>query len=286
MHKIPTVLAPHGSLEKWALKKSWWKKQIALRLYEGRNLRNANCLHACSEQEVAGIRDYGLKNAIAVIPNGISDSWLSSSGSGDEFREQFKLPKEKRIMLFLSRITPIKGLPMLIEALNLIRQYLDNWLLVIAGSDEFGHKARVVEKIEELKLEEYVRFTGLLTGQTKRNAFAASEFFILPSKREAAPVVILEALGSGIPVLATHGAPWEDLIRFRCGWWTEASVESISEAVKEGIGNSPEKLSAMGRRGKELVSTNYTWTKSAKMTIELYKWLLDRRDRPDFIILN
>jgi glycosyltransferase involved in cell wall biosynthesis len=283
---VATVVAPHGSLEKWALARSRWKKRIALSLYEKSNLKNASCLYACSNQEVGSFRDFGLKNPVAVIPNGISHSWIESSGDSNAFRLKFNLPPEKQLILFLSRITPIKGLPLLMDALDVVRENLKNWLLVVAGSDEFNHKTEVTNKIRELGLERYVRFVGLLLGQEKRDAFSAAEFFVLPTKREAAPVVVLEALGAAVPVLTTKGAPWENLAKHQCGWWTEISVEGLAEALSDALRSSPDRLRSMGVRGKELVLNKYTWSKSALMTVELYDWLLGRREKPDFVIVD
>lgn len=282
-HAIPTVVAPHGSLERWALEKSHWKKRIATTIYERRNLREASCIHACSHQELAGMRDYGLTNPIAVIPNGISDIWLNSTGNAGAFRQRFGIPKEKRIMLFLSRITPVKGLPMLIHALHLIRQELDDWILVIAGIDEFDHQNEVQEQIRHLRLEKYVLFAGLLLDQDKRDAFAASDLFVLPTKREAAPVVVLEALGAGVPVVTTKGAPWENLVTYNCGWWVDVDPNAIGGALSQALRSNPEKLLQMGKRGRELVSEQYSWVNSAKISIELYQWLLGQRERPSFV---
>ena len=286
MHRVPTIVAPHGSLEKWALAKSRWKKRIALSLYEKSNLNNASCLYACSNQEVGGFRDFGLKNPVAIIPNGISHSWIESSGDSNSFRLKFNLPPEKQVMLFLSRITPIKGLPLLMDALDVVRENLKNWLLVIAGSDEFSHKADVTNKIRELRLERYVRFVGLLLGKEKRDAFAAANLFVLPSIREASPIVILEALGAGVPVLATKGSQWEDLVRYKCGWWTEVSVDGIATALKDALGCGPEQLKEMGLCGKNLVAKKYTWSQSAQKSIVLYEWLLGRRQKPEFVVLG
>src|SRR5665213_3000202 len=86
--KIPTVIAPHGSLNKWVLNLSGWKKKIALFAYEEANLRLASCLHATSENEISDFRDFGLKNPIAYIGNGIQEKYLSTSGNGARFREQ------------------------------------------------------------------------------------------------------------------------------------------------------------------------------------------------------
>jgi len=285
-HNVPSVVAPHGSLEPWALQRSSLKKRIALPLYERENLQNASCLHALSEQEVGGFRDFGLKNHVAVIPNGISHSWLESEGDPVAFRRRFDIKPEKRILLFLSRITPIKGLPLLIEALTEIRNELTDWVLVLAGSDEFNHMRDIQGAVIKHKLEKHVVFTGLLVDQVKRDAYAAADLFVLPTKREAAPVVVLEALGAGVPVLTTKGSPWENLLTYRCGWWTDVASEAIAQALKDAVNRTPAELRSMGERGKELVADKYTWSESAQMTIMLYEWLLNLRGIPEFVVSN
>ena len=280
---IPAVISPHGALEAWALKKSWWKKQITLALYERDNLRGASCLHACAGQEVAGFREFGLSNPVAVIPNGISSSWLEGAGDGARFRSQFAIESGKRILLFLSRVTPVKGLPLLIEALAHSGKRLADWTLVVAGGDEFGHLREIQDAIARHRLGERVIFTGLLAGQQKRDAFAAAELFVLPTRREASPVVVLEALGAGVPVLTTKGAPWEELLTERCGWWVDVDAEAIAQALEAAASCAPEELKRMGQRGKALVAGKYSWSNSARMTAELYGWLLGRGERPSFV---
>jgi len=282
-HGVPSVIAAHGSLEQWALNKSFWKKRIALALYERENLHNAACLHAVSQQEVAGFRNFGLRQPIAVIPNGISTQWLSSQGNGTAFRHRFSIPPNRRIMLFLSRISPVKGLPMLLEALHRVRGKLGRWLLVIAGADEFDHKAYIVEIIRRLRLEDHVVFTGLLVGQEKRDAFAAADFFVLPTRREAAPVVVLEALGASLPVLTTRGAPWEELLHHNCGWWVDVDPAALAEALHDALDRPSGELRRMGQRGKELVASRYSWAHSARMTLYLYGWLNGRCEKPEFV---
>ena len=280
---VPSVIAPHGSLEPWALRRSNWKKRIVLPLYEGANLRHASCLHALSEQEVAGMREFGLKNPIAVIPNGISGSWLASSGDAATFRRRFNIAPEKRIILYLSRITPIKGLPLLIEALAEIRNELADWVLVLAGADEFDHLREIRAVVDGYDLARHVIFTGLLVDQIKRDAYAAADLFVLPTLREAAPVVVLEALGAGVPVLTTKGAPWENLVTHRCGWWTDIDSGAIADVLKKAMACSPAELRQMGGRGRDLVGARYTWQQSALQTISLYRWLIGQGERPDFV---
>lgn len=281
----PTVVVPHGSLDAWALKRSRWKKRLALWLYERENLHRASCLHALSQREAEGFRAYGLSNPIAIIPNGISEDWLASTGDASRFRSRFGLAAETRVMLFLSRITPKKGLPMLLQAMASLRQHLDNWKLVIAGVNEFGHQPEVEALVGQLGLQPYVQFVGPLYDQDKRDTFAAAEVLVLPSHSEGAPVVILEALGAGVPVLTTKASPWEELVTHQCGWWTEIAQDAIADALRDALQQSPATLRAMGARGKVLIRTRYTWLSIAQMTTELYTWLLGRANRPSFVIV-
>ncbi|HEX9658088.1 MAG TPA: glycosyltransferase [Bacteroidota bacterium] len=286
VHNSFTVIGVQGSLSHWALGKSQWKKRIALALYERHNLHSASCLHAVGENEISDYRDFGLSNPIAMIPNGVSSDWLNSDGDGGAFRTRFGIQPDKRVLLFLSRVTPKKGLLMLLEVMDKIRKQMQDWQLVIAGADEFGHQAELESLIVEKGLTELVIFVGPLFNKEKRDAYAAADCFILPSYSEGAPLVILEALASGVPVVTTKASPWQELETYRCGWWTGVSDVALAEALKEAVSCSRLDLEQMGRRGKELVCAKYTWEKSARMTKKLYEWLLGRADKPEFMIID
>ncbi len=283
---MPVVIAPQGTLTDWALRRSRFKKRIALAMYESENLRKASCLHAVAETEIAEIRSFGLTNPVAVIPNGIADAWLNSTGSAERFRTRFDLSPDRRIVLFLSRVSPKKGLPMLLEAIHQCRISFTDWILIIAGADEFGHLAEIQGLIAQLGLDDSVRLVGPLLDQIKRDAFAAAELFVLPSYSEGAPVVIPEALAVSVPVLATRGSPWPALLTHGCGWWTEISQQGIQEALLDAIESSPDRLKEMGAKGRVLISAEYTWPRIAPRTLLVYDWLLHRGPRPDFVVVD
>ena len=280
----PTVIAPHGSLDAWALRRSIWKKRLALSLYERENLRKTSCLHALSLREAEGFRAFGLSNPIAIIPNGIADEWLQTQENAGAFRQRFGLSEGTRILLFLSRITPKKNLPMLLRSMARLKLYLGNWQLIIAGVNEFGHQREIEELVKKLSLESHVRFVGPLYGPVKHDAFAAADLFVLPSHSEGAPIAILEALGAGVPVLTTKASPWEELVTNRCGWWTEISEQSIGQALQEAIQKPSYELKDMGARGKRLIAERYAIKRVAEQTIALYKWLLGSDSKPDFVV--
>ena len=67
---IPLIISPRGMLEPWAMNHKAWKKRLAWLLYQRRDLESAAVLHATAEQEAASFRQLGLRQPIAIIPNG------------------------------------------------------------------------------------------------------------------------------------------------------------------------------------------------------------------------
>jgi glycosyltransferase involved in cell wall biosynthesis len=252
-------------------------------MYEDKNLKETGCFHATSVAEIGDIRRFGLKGPVALIPNGVSADWLQSTGEEERFREKFCIPKGRRIALFLSRITPKKGLPMLLDAWADHRHRLRDWCLVIAGSDEFSHLSALVAHVKAASLSDSVIFLGPLYGTDKRDAFAASDVFVLPSHGEGAPMAVLDALGAGVPVLTTQRTPWEDLCKHRCGWWVPDTTGPIGDALVDMSQRSREDLVNWGSRGKDLVSASYSWESSADKCNHLYSWLLGLAEKPQYV---
>ena len=278
-----SIVAPHGSLSAWSLRRSKWKKALALAAYERSNLRNASCLHALSQQEAREFRSFGLNNPIAVVPNGISEEWLCSAGDALQFRNAFAVAPSSRILLFLSRITPKKGLPMLIESIRANASAFAEWVLVIAGVDEFDHQHELELLVDQYGLRNSIRFIGPLYGDAKRDAFSAADAFILPSHSEGWPIVILEALGAGVPVFTTTAVPFPELLEHQAGWIVDPSADSIGASLPDLLSRSPAALREMGGRGRTLVASGLTWDAVATQLSEVYLYLLGRGPQPDCV---
>lgn len=274
------VLAPHGALDDWALAKSTWKKKLAHRLWEGGNLHGAHCLQATSEREVQNFRDYGLRNPIARINNGVTEEQLRTRGEGGQFRARHGLGDDRRLMLFIARIGRQKGLPMLLAGMSALRAKLDGWVLVVGGSDQDGHEAEVKELVEKLGLAEHVVFVGPLFGEAKLDAFAASEVFVLPSHCEGSPMIVLEAMAAGLPILCTQAASWQELETHGCGWWPEIDEGAVRDALEEVLSKTTGELKTMGERAHALVARDYTWKATAQRTAVLYAWLAGQKKDP------
>lgn len=156
-------------------------------------------------------------------------------------------------------------------------------MLAVAGKEEGNHHAEVEALVSRLGLQSRVRFLGPLSSQDKRNAYAAASVFVLPSYSEGAPAAIVEALGAGVPVIATRACPWEELVSEQCGWWADTSVEGLSHSLACALAGREEDLRATGLRGQCLVERKYTWHRVAQRVAAVYGWLLGKGQKPDFV---
>lgn len=259
---IPRIVSVHGMLEPWAIQHRRLKKKLAWHLYQKKDLQDALLLHSTAPTETVSLAHAGLTNEIVTIPNG--------TDIPDDLDLQDKPTRsgEKRKALFLSRIHPKKGLPMLLEAWAALQP--KNWVLEIAGPDEGGHKAEVAALIETLGLSDDVSFLGALNKTETSNAYRAADMFVLPTHSENFGMVVTEALAHGLPVLTTKGAPWSELESERCGWWVPPTVEGIHMGLQQAFNASAQEHLEMGLRGRELVLRAYAWAPVAQQFLEAY----------------
>jgi poly(glycerol-phosphate) alpha-glucosyltransferase len=276
----PVVIAPHGMLEPWALRRSAWKKKLFWWAIEDENLHRAGCLHALNVQEADNFRRLGLRNPIAVIPNGVE--LPSVLPDPLEFGRRWPALAYRKVLLFLGRIHPKKGLPVLLDALSLLatdRFRQDGWILTVAGPDQLGHTAEVREKARRLGLEHDVVFTGPLHGSEKASAFAGASAFVLPSHSEGFSVAVLEAMSYGLPVVITRQCNF-DVAALAAGWVCEPERDSVARALRGLLECSDAERRRIGQRGRDAVAAGYTWDCAATRLVKTYEWLLGGGPKP------
>ena len=156
----------------------------------------------------------------------------------------------QRTALFLGRIYPVKGLPMLVEGWARVRP--QGWRLQIAGPDEAGHRAEVERAISVSRLNGVVSFLGPVEDEAKTSACFNADLFILPSYSESFGVAVGEALAHGLPVLTTKGAPWPELAVRGCGWSVDPTVEGIAEGLRQATSQDARSVARHGREGPGL----------------------------------
>jgi glycosyltransferase involved in cell wall biosynthesis len=261
---IPRIVSIRGMLEPWALNHKKWKKTIAWSVYQRRDLTGANCHHATAKGEARNVQRLGFDVPVCMIPNGVDLPEVNpiSSHRGPT-RGGWKT------VLFMGRLYPVKGLPMLIEAWAQVRP--NGWKLSIAGPDEAGHRRQLERSISAAGLEEIVAFVGRRDGRAKQAAFSEADLFVLPSHSESFGMAIAEALAHSLPVLTTTATPWSMLQDYDCGWCVEPTVACLAEGLREATSCDPETLRLMGERGRAFVAEEFAWTHVARQFVETYQ---------------
>lgn len=269
----PLVVALKGMASAWALEHRRLKKRAAWHLYQRRVLASAAVLQVTSEEEVEDARRLGLSRPIALTPHGVEEPPEAPDAPP---------PSGPRRALFLSRVHPKKGLPLLVEAWARVQP--DGWELVIAGPDEGGHRAEVERLAREAGIRAAVRFLGPVPDAEKWALYRSASLFVLPTYSENFGIVVAEALAAGVPVLTTRGAPWAALERERCGWWTEITADAITAALAEATALSAGPLREAGERGRGYARRELSWSRAGEHTQALYEWLLGLGPRPDGVV--
>jgi len=304
-HNCPYIVSPHGMLDSWALENSRLKKKVAAALYERRHLKRAACLHALCASEADSIRKFGLKNPIATIPNGIEIP------EGRDLSSRYSA--EKKIMLFLGRLHPKKGLENALQAWAAASKSSSaggdqkNWQFVIAGWDQGDHEVKLKQLCEELgisfaevpakqflsleassgQLSGFsVVFVGPVFGELKVQLLERANVFILPSFSEGLPMSILEAWAYELPVVMTDYCNLPEGFDADAAIHIDTEVECMSAGMLKMIACSEDELKGMGGNGLSLVKEKFTWPTIAAQMKELYEWVRKRcsqDDKPEFI---
>jgi glycosyltransferase involved in cell wall biosynthesis len=279
----PVVFTAHGTLEPWALAHSGWKKRVAGLAFQNRDLDGAACIHVHSRSEVAGIRTYGLKQPVAIIPNGVDATFLGLLPLRERFERAYPQAVGKRIVLFMGRLHKKKGIELLLCAWPRLASRFNDWVLVVAGPDR-GFETPARRLIQELNLAQSVILTGDLQGETKREALGAADVFVLPSFSEGFSMAVLEAMAAGLPVLITPGCNFREATAAGAAIEVEATVESTEAGLRRLLSLGDAERQKMGRSARALIASRYTWDRVAEQTLELYCWLTGRGTRPEFVL--
>jgi glycosyltransferase involved in cell wall biosynthesis len=272
----PYLVAPHGMLDPWALRNSGVKKKVAAWLFQNAQLRRATCLRALCASEAESMRAYGLTNPICIIPNGIDlpDETLSAAPRPALF------PVDKKVLLYLGRLHPKKGLVPLLAAWSESRAQGPDWLLAIAGWDQSGHEAELKQQAAALGIADSVRFLGPQFGAAKDTCYRACDAFVLPSFSEGLPMVVLEAWAHAKPVLMTPACNLPEGFLHHAALSAEPTAESLASGLRQLFALSTGDLQIMGGQGRALVQKRFAWPKLSGEMASVYRWMLGTGSRP------
>lgn len=226
-----------------------------------------------SKKAAARFAELGVvpREKLKVIYNGLDPNCFYTRLGKQEkqkMREEFKLPKEKVLLLAVGSLTRQKGYPDLFIALKHIYPGYTNWHLMIAGNGPL--KEELQANVERLGLEEKVTFLGHFNNISM--LMAAADILVLSSLWEGLPGVVMEAMASELPVVATAVGGTPELIEDGInGYLVEPEQPAeLAVALKKIIDLTDEEKRAMGKAGRNKVQEKFHVDKMVKAYESLY----------------
>lgn len=185
---------------------------------------------------------------VHVVHCGVDSEFLASALT--------PIPLEPNLVC-VGRLCPEKGQLLLLEAVSQLRQRGLACKLTLVGDGSL--RGELEATIARLGLHDRVEITGWADSAQVRQAILAARALVLPSFAEGLPVVIMEALALGRPVISTYVAGIPELVESgRCGWLVPpGSVEALMTAIQSAVEASPTSLEQMGSIGAKRVAQQH-----------------------------
>jgi glycosyltransferase involved in cell wall biosynthesis len=274
---IPYFVYPHGMLDPW-FKRTYPLKHLKKWAYwpwaDYRVLRDAQAVLFTTDQErLLARQSFWLYRANErVVGYGTSAPPGDAASQRQQFLQRFPELAGKRLVLFLSRIHPKKGLDQLIDAFAAIAASDPNLHLVIAGPDQVGWQASLQQRAAALGLAERITWAGMLKGDLKWGAFRSAELFALPSHQENFGIVVAEALACGLPVaIAEPVNIASEVAAAGAGLVHPDTLAGTTAALRQWLAMTPAERAAMAERAAALFRERFDFASVANNLLPVLK---------------
>lgn len=256
------VLHLHGgNFREWFLGRSWlmqaYVKMVLL------CVTRAIVLGESLRSQFAGMIE---KDRIVVVSNGIDWSDFDADRKVPSSQDRFRI-------LHLSTLSHLKGALVLLQAIPLVVQRRKNVEFVLAGPWSHEEDRQWADDfIHQHKLENYVSFSGQVDAAEKRTLFDSADIFIFPGvQQEGQPLVVIEAMAAGMPVIFTNRGCLRDTVLDGVTGLEVAIGDSVQLAERIlCLLDQPEQMKLMGRRARKRYEAMYTKERHIHQMIDVF----------------
>jgi glycosyltransferase involved in cell wall biosynthesis len=263
---VPYIVRPLGTLAPWSLAQNPLRKRALLALGAKRLLLGAAAIQCTSAREKQDLEaGFGVSTAV-VVPLGIDEALLTGVPPDAGTRTQ------DRYCLALSRIHPKKNLESVITSFLAAAARHPRWRMVVAGEGDAGYVNSLRSLAASLPGGDRVSFAGWVDGDRKRRLIGGASLFVIGSFHENFGISVVEALGCGVPVLATESVEVsEDVRSAEAGWIVEATVSSLQRGFESALSDDAA-LQDRSERARVLAA-RFTWESVVTSLTRLYAHL-------------
>jgi glycosyltransferase involved in cell wall biosynthesis len=247
---VPYVVQAHGNLSSHF---GGFPRRIYDEIFGKKVIRSASKVIAVSKVEALDYMKFGVnEEKIEFIPNPIDIDEFSNHHTRGTFREKYNIDPDSKVILFMGRIHPIKGIDILLYAFaKMIKDSKVNATLVVAGPDD-GFLKKCIGIVKTYNINNVI-FPGQLDDMERIDAYVDADVVVLPSRYETFSMTVLEAYACGKPVIASNVGGLRDLVIDKeTGILVEpGNVNELSRALLVSL--SEDNIAKWGLRAREFV---------------------------------
>jgi glycosyltransferase involved in cell wall biosynthesis len=233
-----------------------------------------DCITTPSESMKALIKNYGIKNRIEVISNAIKLSTFREKNELEclKISKRYNLKEDEKIILFVGRVATEKSIDKIIKALAIIKKHgVSKTKLLIVGNGPA--KDELTHLVQALGVEEEVIFCGEVNYEEIRYYYKIADVFTMASASESFGIVTIEALASGLPVLAVKAPGAMDILTDGFdGLLTDDNIEHFAKALEKII-RDPELRERLSK-GALKTSAKYSINMISERMLNLYREII------------
>lgn len=275
---VPYLDRPLGQLCEWSLRQRSFKKRAYLRLVERANLDGAAAIHYTTEQEQQEAASLGFRAPGFVAPHGIDLPALLPDAR-EQLRQRLGLRPEAKVVLFLSRVHPKKGLELLIPALAQLRGE-PIYFVLVGNAEPPDYEAEVERMLAAVKLTGRTKRVPFATAEWKQILLQGADLFALTSHSENFGIAVVEAFAAQLPVVVTPGVALADQVRrHQLGEVAPLEVAGIAAALRNQLAQTARRVE-IGRAARRLAGVEYAWPAVATRIGAEYERILNRFPSP------
>lgn len=275
--RIPYCVFPHGMLDpyfKHAFPLKHLKKSVYWKLILRRVLNEAeSVLFTCEQERLLARESFpGYHPREVVVPYGIFPPTLDMDQIRDRFLARYPELAGKRLLLFLGRIHPKKGVNLLLDGFAQSLAQNPDWHLVIAGPDPDNWRHDLDAQARRLGIDKRMSWTGMLDGEMKWGAYRAAELFSLPSHQENFGISVVESLVSGTPVALTDKVNiWREIEADGGGLVGTNTARSIAETLNRWVVLPEADRARMRVNAVACFHKNFNYTQTSRRMLETFQ---------------
>jgi glycosyltransferase involved in cell wall biosynthesis len=235
-------------------------------------LSDADKIIAVSHATKNYIQNIGAKpDKIKVIHNGVDlQRFQPLKAKKLEMRRKLGIPKDAIVVSTVRRVVYKNGIDTFIDAADVTVQKNPKVHFLVGGKGP--NFANAQERVKQLKIDDNFKLAGFVSDEELPAFYNAADFFVVPSKSgEGLPLVALEAMASGLPVIATDVGGIKEVFTNSVGKLVPPnSPEEMAEAILEYAESD---FGLLGTGARELMEDKYSWERNVEALVEVYQAL-------------